>query len=219
MIHRRIFLLGLLGFALGTSLPVGAKETNTPPVWGYVARPDGSIGVYRLDTRTGDLRAVPQNTVSAQRFSVGSYPASSKVSPLLTLVAHPSGRFLYAFVPFPFRDDFSRHSESDDENAHRPARQVRVYRIHRASGTLHLVQTAQVPTPILQLIPHPGGRFLYGLARDGVLYVLQTRPDGTLVAGKQLRIGDAPGVFNHWYSDDEWQIQFAPSGKNVIYGG
>ncbi|MBC8143026.1 MAG: hypothetical protein H7Y38_16500 [Armatimonadetes bacterium] len=191
--------------------PADAKETPvSPKVWGYVARPDGSIGVYHLDTRTGDLRVVPRNTVSAVSSKTPARP--------LMLVAHPSGRYVYAFAPFePYNDGMDINDEGTPRDIRKrlPVWQVRVYRVIAASGALKAVQTARVPVPLAGLIPHPSGRFLYGVGPDGILCVLTVSKDGALTAGKRVRIGDTFGVVSDLYNDGPWQITFAPNGKTL----
>ncbi|MBC8135021.1 MAG: hypothetical protein H8F28_03935, partial [Fibrella sp.] len=179
----------------------GTARSAKSDTYAYMPRRDGTLAGYSVDDRTGKLDALPGVTsIGADR------------PPVLVLSA--DRRFLYAFWGFgwdPNDNEFTPIGDDIPRPARKTGTRIAVLRVGPA-GTLTSVQTLSLPSPIAELEPHPGGRFVYGLKVAEGAFLLAVGKDGRLSLRGSQDIISGVGGANIVGERDDWDLTFSPNG-------
>ncbi|MBC8138083.1 MAG: hypothetical protein H8F28_19555 [Fibrella sp.] len=190
----------LVAFLTSLLILYGTDEASGE-TFAYTPRSDGKITTYRV-TASGAFEPV-----RADPIPPGNRP--------LALVLSADKRFLYAYPEFDRGKDGHNTEEIGDEKrikvvASKPT-PITVFSIGEG-GVLRRLSILAVPAPLGQLVPHPGGRFVYGLTATRGAFILRVARNGTLtLAGgtpveSGMGLGDIPG------ERDAWGLTFSPNG-------
>lgn len=184
---------------IGLSLIPAAREASAQ-TFAYGARVDGSIAAYRVGP-SGDFAPLPTVRVTPEFRP-------------LSLVPSADGRFLYAYPEFErgtdgYGPDETRERIKAIETKPTP---VIVFAVGK-DGALRRVNTVAVPSPVGQLVAHPGGKFVYALTASQKAILLRVLPGGGLTLGGTTAISSGMGLLDVAGERDAWGLAFSPNGS------
>jgi hypothetical protein len=181
---------------------VTAVREASAQTFAYGARVDGDIAAYRVEP-SGELKPLPTVRVT------------SGVRPLI-LVPSANGRFLYVYPEFDTRMDGYIFDERENTKRVRAAQTkltpVTVFAVGR-NGILRRVNTVAVPAPVGQLVPHPGGKFVYALTASQKAILLRVLPRGGLTRAGSTPIESGMSLLDMVGERDAWGLAFSPNGS------